>query len=307
MNSKILEYLKISDAVSDKFPTDVKELVQLLDGMQEIYAESKNEAKKYQLSKAIVESMRILLSYLSTQNLGIYANVNVKAEQQSLPKQPEMPKPQPPKPEQPKPQPPKPEQPKPQPPKPELPKPQPPRPEPPKPQPPRPEPPKPQPPKPEPPKPQPPKPEPPKPKKELPFKVGDKFLVLAEGRNVPYTIEDIAMGEVTISGFNRAMEQKTTSFGLTNVIEYFEKGAWVLYTEPEKPKKGRPRKPEPEKPQKGRPRKPEPEKPKKEKPEFTKKELLETIEFLEILAEDGDKDSIAELKKMKELYNKYYK
>jgi hypothetical protein len=264
MNSKILEYLKISDAVSDKFPTDVKELVQLLDGMQEIYAESKNEAKKYQLSKAIVESMRILLSYLSTQNLGIYANMNVKAEQQSLPKQPEMPKPQPPRPEQPKPQPPKPEQPKPQPPRPE------------------------------PPKPQPPKPEQPKPKKELPFKVGDKFLVVAEGRNVPYTIEDIAMGGVAISGFNRAMEKKTTSFGLTNVIEYFEKGAWVLYTEPEKPKKGRPKKPEPEKP-------------KKEKPEFTKKELLETIEFLEILAEDGDEDSIAELKKMKELYNKYYK
>jgi hypothetical protein len=272
MNSKILEYLKISDAVSDKFPTDVKELVQLLDGMQEIYAESKNEAKKYQLSKAIVESMRILLSYLSTQNLGIYANMNVKAEQQSLPKQPEMPKPQPPKPELPKPQPPKPELPKP-----------------------------------ESPKPQPPKPEPPKPKKELPFKVGDKFLVLAEGRNIPYTIEDIAMGEVTISGFNRAMEQKTTSFGLTTVIENFEKGAWVLYTEPEKPKKGRPKKSEPEKPPKSKPAKIEPEKPKKEKPEFTKKELLETIEFLEILAEDGDEDSIAELKKMKELYNKYYK
>ena len=40
---------------------------------------------------------------------------------------------------------------------------------------------------------------------------------------------------------------------------------------------------------------------------WNKKELLESIEFLEILAEDGDKESIAELKKMKELYNKYYK
>ena len=272
MKSKILEYLKVPDTVSDGFPTDVKELVQLLDGMQEIYAESTNEAKKYQLSKAIVESMRILLSYLSTQNLGIYANMNVKAEQKSLPTTQ---------------QPPAPKQPKPQPPKPELPKPQPPKPEPPKPQPPKPEPPKPQPPKPEPPKPQPPKPEPPKPpKKDLPFKKGDKFLVVSENRDVPYTIEDISMGEVTVSGFNRAMEKKTISFGLTEVINRFESGQWVLYTEPEKSKKGRP---------------------KKEKPEYTKKELLESIEFLEILAEDGDKESIAELKKMKELYNKYYK
>lgn len=88
MQSKILEYLEISSEVSDKFPEDVKEFVVLIDGSQDIYAESKDFSKKQKLADLIVGWVRQLMEYLMTQNLGLYANQNVKLEQQTLPQMP---------------------------------------------------------------------------------------------------------------------------------------------------------------------------------------------------------------------------
>lgn len=88
MQSKILEYLEISSEVSDRFPEDVKEFVILIDGSQDIYAESKDSSKKEKLADLIVGWVRQLMEYLMTQNLGLYANQNVKLEQQTLPQMP---------------------------------------------------------------------------------------------------------------------------------------------------------------------------------------------------------------------------
>jgi len=88
MQSKILEYLEISSEVSDRFPEDVKEFVVLIDGSQDIYAESKDSSKKEKLADLIVGWVRQLMEYLMTQNLGLYANQNVKLEQQTLPQMP---------------------------------------------------------------------------------------------------------------------------------------------------------------------------------------------------------------------------
>jgi outer membrane biosynthesis protein TonB len=88
MQSKILEYLEISSEVSDKFPEDIKEFVVLIDGSQDIYAESKDSSKKEKLADLIVGWVRQLMEYLMTQNLGLYANQNVKLEQQTLPQMP---------------------------------------------------------------------------------------------------------------------------------------------------------------------------------------------------------------------------
>lgn len=95
MQSKILEYLEISTEVSDRFPEDVKEFVILIDGSQDIYAESKDSSKKEKLADLIVGWVRQLMEYLMTQNLGLYANQNVKLEQQTLPQMPTQEEPNP--------------------------------------------------------------------------------------------------------------------------------------------------------------------------------------------------------------------
>lgn len=111
MKSKILTYLSVPESVSDGFSQDVKDLVHLLDGTQEIYAQSTNEKKKAQLAKGIVAMMRILMEYLRGKNLGVYANMKVVSEQKALPEPkvsatPKMAKPQPsqPQPQMPTPQ-----------------------------------------------------------------------------------------------------------------------------------------------------------------------------------------------------------
>ncbi len=83
--SKILEYLQVSQEVSDGFPEDMKEFIAIIDGSQEIYAESKDSNKKEKLADLIVGWMRALMEFLKTQNLGIYALTNVRLEQQTLP------------------------------------------------------------------------------------------------------------------------------------------------------------------------------------------------------------------------------
>ena len=89
MRSKILEYLKIEDSVSDGFPQDIKEFVEIIDGSQEIYSESKDSAKREKLAELIVGWMRELMKYLQTQNLGIYANQMVSIESQAVPQEPQ--------------------------------------------------------------------------------------------------------------------------------------------------------------------------------------------------------------------------
>jgi hemerythrin-like domain-containing protein len=101
MQSKILEYLEISSEVSDKFPEDIKEFVVLIDGSQDIYAESKDSSKKEKLADLIVGWVRQLMEYLMTQNLGLYANQNVKLEQQTLPQMPTQEEPNPEEPQEP--------------------------------------------------------------------------------------------------------------------------------------------------------------------------------------------------------------
>jgi outer membrane biosynthesis protein TonB len=118
MQSKILEYLQIPDSVSDGFPQDVKDFVEIIDGSQLIYSESKDSVKREKLAELIVQWMRELMKFLQTQNLGIYATSNVQIEHQALPNQPEPPQqneprnePKEPKPKKPKSQPPAPPQP----------------------------------------------------------------------------------------------------------------------------------------------------------------------------------------------------
>lgn len=86
MNSKILTYLNVPESVSSQFSTDAKELVELIDGTQQIYSELQDKKKKEALSQGIVSMMRILLEYLKSQQLGIYTQTTLKLEEKTLPK-----------------------------------------------------------------------------------------------------------------------------------------------------------------------------------------------------------------------------
>ena len=102
-SSKILNYLQVPQEVSDNFPEDIKEFVAIIEGSQEIYSESVDSNQKEKLAELIVTWMRQLMEFLQTQNLGIYGKMNVKLEQQTLPKNDEHtlpPTPQPPTPPQ---------------------------------------------------------------------------------------------------------------------------------------------------------------------------------------------------------------
>jgi outer membrane biosynthesis protein TonB len=109
MQSKILEYLQVPDSVSDGFPQDVKDFVEIIDGSQAIYSESKDSVKREKLAELIVGWMRELMKFLKTQNLGIYANQALPqtpepqepkeppTQPPTEPKQPKVSKPKPPK------------------------------------------------------------------------------------------------------------------------------------------------------------------------------------------------------------------
>jgi hypothetical protein len=86
-SSKILNYLQIPQELSDNFPEDIKEFVAIIEGSQEIYSESVDSKQKEKLAELIVGWMRQLMEFLQTQKLGIYGNMNVKLEQQTLPSQ----------------------------------------------------------------------------------------------------------------------------------------------------------------------------------------------------------------------------
>jgi len=85
--SNVLKYLGVSQEVSDGFPEDIKEFIEIIDGSQEIYAESKDSRKKEKLAELIVGWMRALMEFLKTQDLGMYAKTNVNLEQHSLPQE----------------------------------------------------------------------------------------------------------------------------------------------------------------------------------------------------------------------------
>ena len=86
-SSKVLNYLQVPQQLSDNFPEDIKEFVAIIEGSQEIYSESVDSNQKEQLAELIVGWMRQLMEFLQTQKLGIYGNMNVKLEQQTLPNQ----------------------------------------------------------------------------------------------------------------------------------------------------------------------------------------------------------------------------
>jgi hypothetical protein len=92
--SNVLRYLGVSQEVSDGFPEDIKEFIEIIDGSQEIYAESKDSRKKEKLAELIVGWMRALMEFLKTQDLGMYAKSNVNLEQQTLPQNEITPTPQ---------------------------------------------------------------------------------------------------------------------------------------------------------------------------------------------------------------------
>ena len=107
-SSKVLNYLQVPQQVSDNFPEDIKEFVAIIEGSQEIYSESVDSNQKEQLAELIVTWMRQLMDFLRTQNLGLYGNMNVKLEQQTLPQNdvhtlPPTPQPQTPQPPTPQP------------------------------------------------------------------------------------------------------------------------------------------------------------------------------------------------------------
>lgn len=92
-----------------------------------------------------------------------------------------------------------------------------------------------------------PKPEEPKeeekkeePKKELTFKVGDRFIRLADTFRpyIVYTIDKIEGNDVTISGISGYDKTlKTTIKSVEFATEQFETGAWEFYQEPKKKEK----------------------------------------------------------------------
>lgn len=129
----------------------------------------------------------------------------------------------------------------------------------------------------------------PQPQRELPFKVGDKFIIVSENRNVPYTIEGIAMGQVTISGFNRAGEQKTIGVGLTECIYNFNSGDWIPYVDTKRKREPKSKQLQPQ------PQQPQPTKTKEEKIA----ELKGVIAGLNVLVNrgvEGAKNTVSGLK-----------
>jgi RNAse (barnase) inhibitor barstar len=92
MESKILTYLGVSSAESEKFGDKTKKFVKVLDGLQQVYAQSPDNTKKEKLAIAIVQMNRDLMAYLKANKLGVYKGSTQPEQQQ--PEQPQQPQPQ---------------------------------------------------------------------------------------------------------------------------------------------------------------------------------------------------------------------
>ena len=158
------------------------------------------------------------------------------------------------------------------------------------------------------------------PKKELPFKIGDKFCM--KGVKFPYTIEAIDYQNeiVEISGFSNDGTPKKADFDLNSIISKVEKG--ILFTCPEKNKRGRKPKPKAETPKAETPKaetpkttSQKPEKPKIHDPEVTKKikeyqEEIDEINDTLVAFDEGSEDYeilVEELNRLKKEIEKLKK
>jgi len=112
MESKILEYLKVTPDQISRFSDKTKQFVKLLDGLQMVYYKSPESANKEKLGLTIVQLNNQLMAYLKGEGMGIYSvsaptttpppvvtapppQVSTPPSQQ--PQQPQTPQPEPPK------------------------------------------------------------------------------------------------------------------------------------------------------------------------------------------------------------------
>ena len=94
---KLLTILGVSEAQQAKLPEVVFTGEKFIDGLQQVYAESPESAKKDQLAKAIAESVKVLMAkvqpYLLEEKKEEKTEQQRKKEDENLPQEPKMPKP----------------------------------------------------------------------------------------------------------------------------------------------------------------------------------------------------------------------
>lgn len=121
MESKILDYLKVTPDQKSRLSDKTKQFVKLLDGLQMVYYKSPESAKKDKLGLTIVELNNQLMAYLKGEGMGIYSfvapvsapptivttppPVRISQQPQSQTSQPQAPQPTQPEPPQDRPQP----------------------------------------------------------------------------------------------------------------------------------------------------------------------------------------------------------
>lgn len=116
MESKILDFLKVTPEERLRLSDKTKQYVKLLDGLQLVYSQSPDSSNKEKLAISIVELNNQLLRYLKTEKMGIYGEVKKPIEpkpkgsepktSEPSPSQPKPPMPPPPMPKPPMPKPP---------------------------------------------------------------------------------------------------------------------------------------------------------------------------------------------------------
>jgi hypothetical protein len=117
---KLLTILGVSEDKQSKLPESVFKAEMVINGLQSVYANAPESAKKDQLSVVIAETVKVLMAKIQPYLIEEKKEAETKKETEKLPKEIKLP--EPPAKEQPKPT--KPELPKPEVPKPEVPKPE---------------------------------------------------------------------------------------------------------------------------------------------------------------------------------------
>lgn len=122
MESKILDFLKVTPDQRSRFSDKTKQFVKLLDGLQMVYYKSPESANKEKLGLTIVQLNNQLMAYLKGEGMGIYSvsapvttpppvvtapptQASTPPSQQPQPQRPQPPQPARPEPPQPQPEP----------------------------------------------------------------------------------------------------------------------------------------------------------------------------------------------------------
>lgn len=122
MESKILDFLKVTPDQRSRFSDKTKQFVKLLDGLQMVYYKSPESANKEKLGLTIVQLNNQLMAYLKGEGMGIYSvsapvttpppvatapptQVSTPPSQQPQPQRPQPPQQARPEPPQPQPEP----------------------------------------------------------------------------------------------------------------------------------------------------------------------------------------------------------